>query len=189
MMLWFLFLTVSTSLGWPQTGLTLRGEVAEGAQGADVTLVFRTEGFWEITDGMGTIQWDPLVMDYVTAGDFGIPDLDSGAFTRIPEGMLSFEWSSDDLLGNTVPDGTVLFSLTFGLRGSPGASTTVAFTNGFTPLHFESVENLNLPFTSVPGKVSVVPEPAAALMVLVSGILMVAIRICRGHPRAASEKS
>ena len=144
-----------------QTGLTLKGEVVSGLPDGDVTIRFRTEGFWEITQGMGTIQWDSHVADYVSAGDFGIPELNEGTFSRIPEGMLTFDWSSNSSLGNTLSDGTVLFSLTFGVRGASGDTTSVDFTNGWTPLHFESAENINLPFSSVPGGITVVPEPAA----------------------------
>jgi hypothetical protein len=145
--------------GWAQT-LTLKGEVVSGLSDGDVTIRFRTEGFWEITQGMGTIQWDPHVADYVSAGDFGIPELNEGTFSRIPEGMLTFDWDSNNSVGNTLADGTVLFSLTFGVRGSPGDTTSVEFTNGWTALHFESAVNINLPFSSVPGGITVVPEPS-----------------------------
>ncbi len=156
------------SLGFAQaqTGLTLRGDAVTGGTGDVVTVVFRTEGFWQITEGMGTIQWTPEVMDYVHAGDFGIPEITNGTFSLIPSGKLIFQWSSDNITGNTLADGTVLFSLTFGVRGSAGESTSVAFTNGWTPLHFESAENINLPFSSDPATVSVVPEPASGLLVL-----------------------
>jgi hypothetical protein len=158
-----------------QTGLTLRGDSVEGLPGHDVTLTFRADGFWQITEGMGTIQWDPQVMDYVHAGDFGIPEIDEGTFTLIPSGKLSFDWSSDNILGNTLADGSVLFSLTFNVRGSPGEATTVAFTNGWTELHFESAENINLPFSSMPGGVAVVPEPAVTTLLAI-GWMMLAVR-------------
>gem|GEM_PF-4086102 len=149
---------LAAPLGRAQT-LTLKGEVVSGQSNGDVTIRFRTEGFWEITQGMGTIQWDSHVADYVSAGDFGIPELNEGTFSRIPEGMLTFDWSSNSSLGNTLADGTVLFSLTFGVRGAPGDTTSVDFTNGWTSLHFESAENINVPFSSVPGEITVVPEP------------------------------
>jgi hypothetical protein len=139
-------------------------------------VVFRADGFFEITEGMGTIQWDPQVMDYVSAGDFGIPVLTEGSFTRIPEGLLTFDWSADNLLGNTLANGSILFSLTFDIRGAPGDSTSVAFTNGFTPLHFESAESINLPFSSEPGTVSVVPEPSTALLTLAGVVLTTMLR-------------
>ncbi len=148
-----------------QTGLTLRGDTVMGAAGDEVTVVFRTEGFWQITQGMGTIQWTPQVMDYVHAGDFGIPEITNGTFSLIPTGRLIFQWTGNPL-GNTLPDGSILFSLTFGLHGSPGDSTTVAFTDSWTELHFESMENDNLPFSSDPANVSIVPEPTSGLLVL-----------------------
>lgn len=164
----------SLSLAQAQTGLTLRGDAVMGDTGDEVTVVFRTEGFWQITEGMGTIQWTPEVMDYVHAGDFGIPEITAGTFSLIPTGRLIFQWSSDNITGNTLADGTVLFSLTFGLHGSPGQSTTVAFTDGWTELHFESAENINLPFSSDSANVSIVPEPASGLLVftgLAGGLL------------------
>lgn len=167
-------LLLAAPQGRAQTGLTLKGEVVSGLPGGVVTIRFRTEGFWEITQGMGTIQWDPHVADYMSAGDFGIPELNEGSFSRIPEGMLTFNWNSNSSLGNTLADGSVLFSLTFGVRGAPGDTTTVAFTNGWTALHFESAENINLPFSSVPGNVTVVPEPASS-MLLALGIAIFAI--------------
>jgi hypothetical protein len=157
--------------GWAQTGLTLKGEIVSGLPNGDVTIRFRTEGFWEITQGMGTIQWDSHVADYVSAGDFGIPELNEGTFSRIPEGMLTFDWSSNSSLGNTLADGTVLFSLTFGVRGAPGDATSVDFTNAWTALHFESAENINLPFSSVPGGITVVPEPSATTLLVVALLL------------------
>lgn len=153
-----------TGVAQAQNGLTLRGDSVEGEPGRDVTLLFRVDGFWEITQGMGTIQWDPEVMDYVSAGDFGIGAIDEGTFTRIPEGKLTFDWTSNSDIGNTLADGTVLFSLTFAVRGDPGDTTTVAFTNGWLPLHFESAESIDLPFSSVPGTVAVVPEPGTTVL-------------------------
>lgn len=164
-----LALAFAVGKGWGQTGLTLRGDAVDGENGHDVTMLFRTQGFWQITEGMGTIQWDSSVIDFVSAGDFGIPEIDGGTFTRIPEGKLTFDWTADGLLGNTLPDGSVLFSLTFNVRGGPGDSTAVAFTDGWTPVHFESVESDNLPFTSVSGTASVVPEPAVWALLLLGG--------------------
>jgi hypothetical protein len=160
-------LLLAAPQGRAQT-LMLKGEVVSGLPDGDVTIRFRTEGFWEITQGMGTIQWDSHVADYVSAGDFGIPELNEAAFSRIPEGMLTFDWSSNSSLGNTLSDGTVLFSLTFGVRGAPGDTTSVDFTNGWTALHFESAENINLPFSSVPGGITVVPEPSAIALLAVA---------------------
>jgi hypothetical protein len=159
-------LLLAAPRGLAQTGLTLKGEVVSGLPDGDVTIRFRTEGFWEITQGMGTIQWDPHVADYVSAGDFGIPELNEGTFSRIPEGMLTFDWNSTSSLGNTLADGTVLFSLNFGVRGAPGDTTSVDFTNAWTALHFESAENINLPFSSVPGGITVVPEPPVAALLV-----------------------
>lgn len=159
-----------------QTGLTLRGDSAQGLPGHDVTLTFRADGFWQITQGMGTIQWDPAVMDYVHAGDFGIPEIDEGTFSLIPSGKLTFDWSSDNILGNTLADGTVLFSLTFDVRGNAGDTTTVAFTDGWTPLHFESAENIDLPFSSVAGNVTVVPEPGTTGLLALGALALVARR-------------
>lgn len=178
-----LLLVGTASSGWGQTGLTLRGDAVEGQIGGDVKVTFRTEGFWEITEGMGTIQWDPHVMDYVSAGDFGIPELDSGAFSLVPEGMLTFDWSSDNVVGNTLPDGSVLFSLTFHIRGDAGESTTVAFSDAWTPLHFESAESINLPFSSDPGSVSVVPEPSTMALCASALVAAMARRRLRGHHR------
>jgi hypothetical protein len=174
---------LATPQGRAQTGLILKGEVVSGLPNGDVTIRFRTEGFWQITQGMGTIQWDSHVADYVSAGDFGIPELNEGTFSRIPEGMLTFDWSSNSSLGNTLADGSVLFSLTFNVRGDAGDTTAVAFTDGWTPLHFESAENIDLPFSSVPGSVTVVPEPGATTAVLALGVLLCAA----GRLRAGRE--
>jgi hypothetical protein len=170
-----LALLVVAGAAQAQTGLTLRGDSADGLPGRDVTLTFRADGFWQITEGMGTIQWDPSVMDYVHAGDFGIPEIDEGTFSLIPSGKLIFDWSSNNILGNTLADGSVLFSLTFNVRGEAGDTTSVAFTDGWTPLHFESAENIDLPFSSVPGSVTVVPEPGATAAVLALGVLICAV--------------
>lgn len=176
-------LAAAGPLARAQTGLTLRGDAVAGSPGSGVTLTFRVEGFWQITQGMGTIQWDPHVMDYVSAGDFGIPEVDEGTFTLIPSGKLAFDWSSDNILGNTLSNDTVLFSLTFNVRGDPGDATTVAFTNAFTPLHFESVENIDLPFSSVAGAVTVVPEPGTAAL-LAAGVGFAALLRWRHRRRA-----
>ncbi len=172
----------SLSLGRAQTGLTLRGDTVMGSTGDEVTVVFRTQGFWQITEGMGTIQWTPEVMDYVHAGDFGIPEISNGTFSLIPTGRLIFQWTGNPL-GNTLPDGAILFSLTFGLHGSPGDSTTVAFTDSWTELHFESAESVNLPFSSDPANVSIVPEPASSLLVFagLAGCLLWRRRVAFRH--------
>lgn len=142
------------------TDLQFHGSSATATTGENVTLLFRTDNFFSITSGMGTIQWDPQVVDYVRAGDFGIPELSESSFSKTEDGMLIFNWQANNLLGTTIPNGAVVFSLTFGVRGDAGTSTTVAFTNGFYPLRFESPESFDLPVSTTPGNISVVPEPA-----------------------------
>jgi len=186
--LWLVLVLIAAPVvSWAQTPLTLHGDAVEGDNGHDVTMVFRTTGFWQITQGMGTIQWDPAVADYVQAGDFGIPEINNATFSRIPEGMLIFDWDANNALGTTVPDGTILFSLTFDLRGMPGQSTSVAFTNAWTELHFESAENINLPFTSVSGTISVVPEPSAAALVAAGLVALALAAVRKARGRASSE--
>ncbi|MBK9335776.1 MAG: hypothetical protein IPM98_03975 [Lewinellaceae bacterium] len=141
--------------------LTTLASSANGQPGQQVTIDVTVQGFSDVSGVQFSMEWDPAVAQFTGVGNFNLPGLDAANFHTNPAGM-SFCWWTDVLAGGrTLPNGSVLFSLTFTLVGQPGSSTPVVFVQ--TPTKFEVVDGNCDPFglNVAGGQISVVAQPPA----------------------------
>ncbi len=129
--------------------LTTLASSASGHVGQQVTIDVTVQDFSDVSGLQFSLQWDPAVAKFDGLGNLNpvLPGLNAGSiFTgQSGSGHLSVCWYTDLFAGSqTLPNGSVLFSLTFTLVGPPGSSTPVAFVE--TPTKFEVVDENCDPF-------------------------------------------
>jgi hypothetical protein len=108
-------------------------EVKENDQfSVDLSVV----NFSNIVGVQFSLQWDPSVIQFISAGGVNLPDA-SEPFgqTYVDSGTLTFLWITADIsTGITLDSGQVIFSVNFQAVGNDGDSTQIAITNTPTPI-------------------------------------------------------
>jgi len=85
-------------------------------------------------DSLGSLQfsvgWDPAILQYGTFGNLN-PALQLSptnfGTTSVNAGFLAFSWTTNSLTGTTIPNGAVLFSITFNVIGGNNANSLIQF--------------------------------------------------------------
>ncbi|MBX2927398.1 MAG: BspA family leucine-rich repeat surface protein [Saprospiraceae bacterium] len=139
------------------------GSANNVSQGQQVCLDVTTSNFTDIVGMQFSINYNPALLQLVSVGNLGLPDLTlannfglpiPGGFGGLhPPGIITFAWTDPSISGVTLPDGTTIFQLCFNVIGSTDA--TVSFSD--TPTLMEVVYadfTIERPFNSVPGTVS-----------------------------------
>ncbi len=83
--------------------------------------------FKDIFSMQWTMIFDPAYLEYVTAEDFGLSDLGMGNFNLTNPGELRFSWNPSSGLGETVDNGTSIYSVKFASLQS--GDTDICFSN------------------------------------------------------------
>ena len=135
-------------------------EDASGNRGASFKAAVRVVDFSDVQAFQFTLDWNPDHFDFVETGDFTIPGLNAGSFGHFPElGRLTAVWNSAAVAGESLEDGSVLFSLTFLATGPDGSSSVIDFTDDPT-LRFAVKGFADVPFQAVSGTLSVGRPPS-----------------------------
>jgi hypothetical protein len=134
--------------------------------GQTVTARVSVGGFHQVTSAQFTLAWDPAVLRYVGTGDYGLKGLSVESFGSqlTKNGKLTFLWDDPEVLGVTVTDGAVLFSVNFEVIGQAGSVCALALAGAPTAREV-CVDAAVVPFGAQDGNVTVV-EPG----VLVSNL-------------------
>jgi hypothetical protein len=102
--------------------------------GDTVNTPLKIGGFQAVTSVQFTMQWDPAVLQFVGVSDFGLSGLANDNFgtNHLTDGQLTFSWDDPQLLGVTIADDTALFTASFHVVGTNGASSLLAFVDSPT---------------------------------------------------------
>lgn len=125
----FLFFSLLPSVV-AQDDLSFSASITTAEQGDNVEVNISASGFVDIVSVQFTIRYDSTVINALGVGDFGLPYLSSTNVAYAPqqqEGIIGFAWFDESLLGQTLSDGDVIFSITFKVVGDPGTSTDLIF--------------------------------------------------------------
>jgi subtilisin-like proprotein convertase family protein len=97
------------------------------------TIDILVDGFDTLNSVQFTLNWDPALLSYSSVGNFApLNDFDGSDFGEFPAlGQLTLAWFDDV---NTLPDGSILFSVTFDVIGGVGAVGSISFGNNPTPI-------------------------------------------------------
>ncbi len=108
--------------------------------GNQVTADFLVYNFDDIATMQYTIQWDPLELQFVSVGDFSLPEMSDIAnfgTTHVDNGQLTHAWWDPATLGISLPDCSSIFRVNFiSLNGQvppitiANSPTPIEVTNG-----------------------------------------------------------
>jgi len=101
-----------------------------------VTVPVRVSNFVMILSVQGTLQFDTNIITYSSTGQYGLPGMGASNFgtSQVSNGLLTFLWDDNTLNGLTLPDTTVIFSVTFNVVGLSGQQSLICFANSPTAL-------------------------------------------------------
>jgi len=135
--------------------LTIIAQNASASCGQQVSIDITAFNF----DSLGSLQfsfgWDIAVLNYVSVGNFNPALLLSGTNFNVipaPTGVFSFNWTTNSLTGTTIPQGAVLFTLTYSAVGNSGGSS---------PLQFVDLPSIREAYTSA----TAIPEEVPAIWI------------------------
>ena len=154
----FTKLTVA-SLLWiasPAHAVTFKIDDQTVTSGDSISTSITVSGFSSVTSFQFTLIWNPDLLDYSSAGSFGLDFLSGSSFgtTQVSQGKLTVSWDDSSLLGKTLSDGAAIFSVNFNVIGNNGSS---AFINlGDDPTEREVTVDFSVAgFDSQSGKIQI----------------------------------
>ena len=121
------------------TAVSGAGDNISGDPGTTVCMPIRVNDFDNIIGLQFSLNWDPAVVQYVEARNFGLTGVNDASFGegQTDAGTLTFNWIDMSLDGVTLVDGTSIFDVCFQVIGGAGTSTNISFTN--TPTQTEVI--------------------------------------------------
>ncbi len=80
-----------------------------------VAVKVKVKKFNAILSFQYSMNWDPIKLQYISNGDYGIPGLTAAGLgtTETNQGRLSVSWFDNALVGVTLPDGTIAYTITY----------------------------------------------------------------------------
>ncbi len=112
-----------------------------GSNGSQITVPVKVKDFQNIVSAQGTIQFDPAIVTYSSAQQFGLPGMNASSFgtSQVSSGKLTFSWYDGTLIGVSLADSTTIFSITFNIIGTNAQVSSLTFVS--TPTLIEVVDN------------------------------------------------
>ncbi len=117
-------------------GITLSTQDMEVDPGSTFCLPVHVQNFDEITDMSFSIIFEPNILAFQGLQNFGLPGLDASNFdmTFVNGGVLCLSWEDLSGLGETLPDGSVLFEMCFQAIGNPFDCASFGFESQPCPI-------------------------------------------------------
>ena len=137
--------------------VTLFGDSVQGAPATYVYVPIRVRTFTNILSIQGTVLWNTAVATFDSISYMGLPQMANGNFgiQQVANGMISFSWDDANVVGVTVPDSTIIFTLKFLIVGTSGNQTPVSFGNNITPLEAVDINTVIIPINTINGNILV----------------------------------
>lgn len=116
--------------------------------GTSVLVDFKVKDFVDIQSMQFSVNWDPSVLQFDIVANLGaLPDYAPTSFGTFSAdlGKLTTLWLDNQLLGVTLDDNTVIFSLVFTVTGEPDSFSDVSITGDPTAIEFSDFDGNVLP--------------------------------------------
>ena len=139
--------------------VTMHLDDKQAMNGDIITVPVTVSNFNLISGFQYTIAWNSSVLEFVEASNASL-NMDYGT-TQISGGKLTALWATENLLGNSLSDGSTIFELKFRVIGNSGESTMVSINSDMT-----SVEAVN----SEMQLIAITPEAALIKVMEATGI-------------------
>ncbi len=140
-----IIILASTALG----SVTLIMPNRSGLNGTQITIPVKVKDYINIVSAQGTIQFNPAIVSYSSVQQFGLSGMSTSNFgtTQVAAGKLTLSYFDATLMGQTLPDSAILFSITFNIIGSATQVSSLSFIN--SPTLMELTDNSFTPQTLV----------------------------------------
>ncbi len=108
--------------------------------GTQVVVPIRANGWSQLINASGTVEFDPAVLSFVGIEQYGLTDLDIGDFdiSGVSGGTLTFDWIDTDSSGESLVDASTVYAIRFDVIGGFGSESDVLYTGTNTVLEFEN---------------------------------------------------
>jgi hypothetical protein len=138
--------TVAVSISATQTTTGVEftaGSLSGLTTGQTVVVPVTVKRFGGVTSFQFSLNWNPLVLEYVEVKNYGILGFTTGSFGTQDKalGRLGVIWSPEDGEAVTLVDGGKLLDVVFKVVGSNGTSTSINF--GDQPVASELYTNFD----------------------------------------------
>lgn len=159
-----LLVGVSPALAQEQPTITFSATGGDVEPGGQITVPITVQDFENVATTQFTIEWDPTVLSLtgLNVGSSPLEGLTGGNFNAtdaaLSQGFMTLSWDdpTPDETGGTVAgdgipegetlaDGTEIFSLTFDAVGGGSTGSSVAFTGNETPIEVTYYDLVNTP--------------------------------------------
>ncbi len=114
---------------------TIEIDNTSGDPGGSVSVNFTVSNFTDLVGMQFSINWDPAVLAFSSLSNVNtsVRDFDQDAFNLDPRftdgGNIVVSWFDFGAEPNSLPNGTILFTVTFDIVGSSGSSTTISISD------------------------------------------------------------
>lgn len=126
---------------------------ANGLPGDVVCVDFTVSNFVSLSDVSFSIEWDNTVLDYVELQNPGnLPNFTTDSYTdnNSSIGVVGIDWQTLSVFGNSLSNGSEIFSICFNPIGGSGDCADITITSTFNDIEvlsaFGADENLGLEF-------------------------------------------
>ena len=134
--------------------------------GSTVDIQFTVDNgdFWNITNYNGTITWDSSVAtfnSFVSGQLFNI-SITTFNTSQVSSGILTYTWTHWNTVGQTLANGSEIFTLKFNAVGNAGDSTDIDFASSPVPMYWYNFAAWSgVPITT-PGQIKIAGVPCTA---------------------------
>ena len=146
-----------------QQAVTLFLDTITSPANSMVVVSARVKDFVNINSVQGTLQFNPLIVSFVSFSGFGLPNMSSGNFgtSLINSGKLTFSWNDSSFTGLNRPDSTAIFSMVFHLIGNPGQQSLLALINNPTTIEVTDSLTHVLNYNLINGFIKISGQPSS----------------------------
>lgn len=127
-----LFAGLATA-AFAQPTISFVPRAANGSMGQQVTVDVIANGMPSIEGMAFTIAWNNADLTYVSVQDFNIAGLSAGNFNQPSSDKLVVVWNNNAPSAVPIPNGTILFSVTYTLASANGQYAPISFSDNPTP--------------------------------------------------------
>ncbi len=141
----------------PVATITLSTADASVVKGEEVCVAVAANDFKQILTMQYSMAWDANVLKFKQIKNYGLDGLDNRNFGLhlLDEGVLTFSWYDQALLGVTKDDGVRLYEMCFEATGETGSETTIEFTSKPTMIEIANASSVFLDLRTETGKVKI----------------------------------
>ncbi len=149
----------ATISGEPVSGDDVIFNIAhvEGENGTSIEVPVTVQNFTDILSVQGSFEFDEAIIQFVDAGNFGLPSMTMANFgtTSANSGELTVSWNDVGMMGVSLTDEDVIFTLNFNIIGSEGEISLVNLLSIPTPIEVVDLSLSAIDYTVSNGSVTV----------------------------------